>query len=355
MQRAWPFLPLVLVLVLVSRGFAAEPVEKVRVVAPKDDGIIATGINERGEIVGFEWVEEKDHPGVLAQVPFRARGKEMTYLPLLEGYTATFPAAISDDGLVVGRASKPIRPGVQVDIRSQGFVWEEKAGIRGLGVLEGDLASLACGITRDGRRISGVSVGDGRVRACVWERDGDRWKATALPHVAQLGSQVVAISGDGRFVAAVDGTSTCLWSRDVAGGWAREVIAEGRSLVPRAVNNSGSVVGLGFAADGLTHAMIWTREGGCTPIEEPKGYVRSEAGAINNAGVVVGMVDGPYGSEVGPNAFVYQRGRLRLIDEGGPTFTAAVAINDQGQVAGVMEKEDEPAPPECLVAPARVR
>jgi probable HAF family extracellular repeat protein len=72
--------------------------------------------------------------------------------------------------------------------------------------------------------------------------------------------------------------------------------------------------------------------------------VRSEADAVNNDGVVVGMVDGPNGSKIGPNAFVYEEGRLRLLDEGGPAFTAATAINDRGQVAGVLEKEEEPAP-----------
>ena len=79
----------------------------------------------------------------------------------------------------------------------------------------------------------------------------------------------------------------------------------------------------------------------CKLLEEPAGYVRSEAHAINSAGVVVGMVDGPGGSVTGPNAFVYERGRLRLIDEGGPNFASADAINDRGQVAGTMERPEE--------------
>ena len=79
---------------------------------------------------------------------------------------------------------------------------------------------------------------------------------------------------------------------------------------------------------------------GIAHLEKPKGYVRSEAYAINNAGVVVGMVDGPGGSAIGPNAFVYEKGRLRVIDECGAAFTIATAINDAGQVAGVLDKED---------------
>ena len=57
------------------------------------------------------------------------------------------------------------------------------------------------------------------------------------------------------------------------------------------------------------------------------------------------MIDGPGGSKIGPNAFVYESGRLRLLDDGGPDFTAATAINDLGQVAGVVEKEaEDPVP-----------
>src|SRR5205807_2237591 len=114
--------------------------------------------------------------------------------------TATHPAALSDNGLVVGRASKPAPAGVRVPLRNQAFIWDAETGIHGLGVLKDDSASFACGITRDGRRVSGFSVGENRVRACLWERDGDGWKGTALPHAFQLGSNVVAISDHGKYI-----------------------------------------------------------------------------------------------------------------------------------------------------------
>ncbi len=338
MRRCWPLL--VAVLGLIASSEADEPARKYRVVTPKDDGIIATGINVRGEIVGFEWVEKADEPDIVSQEPFFARGQEITFLPRLKGYTATFPAALSDDGLVVGRASKPAPFGVPVHLRNQAFLWDAEGGIRGLGALEGDSASFACDVTRDGRRISGYSVGEGRKRACVWERDGESWKGVPLPHETQLGSNVVAMSDDGRHVAAVVGNVPCLWTRDEAGSWKREVIGEADSLVPRDVNNAGLVVGLRYTNDGRTHAVIWSRTGGIVQLEKPEGYVRSEANAVNNAGAVVGMVDGPNGSDIGPNAFVYEGGRLRLLDEGGPNFAAATAINDRGEVTGVLEKPE---------------
>jgi uncharacterized membrane protein len=337
MQRVWMMMA---ALALQPGVVADEPVSKYRLVTPKDDGIMATGLNARGDLVGFQWLEPKDQPGLVFQVPFFARGKTLITLPLLAGYTATHPAAVSDGGLVVGRASKPAPSNQRVHLRNQAFIWDEATGIRGLGALTDDSASFACGVTRDGTRISGVSVGDGRIRACVWDRVGDTWKGTALPQAGQLGSQVVVMSDNGRYVASIDGGVPCLWTRSDAGSWAREAIGESASLSPRAVNNAGVVVGLFNARDGLTDAVIWTRGMGITHLEKPKGYVRSEARAINNAGVVVGMIDGPHGSEIGPNAFVYEKGRFRLMNEYGPALTSATAINDAGQVAGDLEKED---------------
>ncbi len=339
MRTAW------LLFASMSLGFAAEadqPAKTYEVITPKEDGIIATGMNARGEIIGFEWIEDKQHAGLINQVPFHAKGKVITYLPILQGYTATFPAAVSDEGVVVGRASKPAPPRVRVHMRNQAFIWDAKGGIRGLGVLKDDSSSLACGITRDGRRISGFSVGDNRMRACVWDRDGESWKGTPLPHAHQLGSNSVVISDNGKFVSAVDGVFPCLWTRDDASGeWTREVIGESGSLLPRGVNNSGVVVGLRHSSDGGTHAIIWNRKDGCFEIEAPKDYTRNEALAINNEGVVVGMMDGPHGSKILPRAFVYEDGKIRPLQEGGPTFVSATAINDQKQVTGVFEKDEE--------------
>lgn len=338
---------------LVSLAVADEPAEKLEVVTPKAKGIIATDINERGDVIGFEWVEEKGLPGVLGQAPFYARGQEWTYLPVLEGYTATFPAAVSEDGLVVGRASKPAPPRVQVHLRNQAFVWDAAAGIRGLGAPEGDVASFATGVTRDGRRVSGFSVGPDRIRACLWERDGAGWRVETLPHDSRLGSTVVAISGGGDYVAAVDGEVPCLWSRDPAGGWVREVIGGSAELIPRVVNDSGWVVGLRHDDQGRTHAVVWTRERGIESLPEPEGFDRSEATAVSNTGVVVGRVDGPADSETGPRAFAYRDGRMRLIENnGGPPISAATAINDRGHVTGVLEEEEaEPAEPEKTEKP----
>ncbi len=316
-------------------------------VTPLNEGITATALNDRGDVVGFHWEPENGNPDILYEAPFFARGKTMTRLPLLKGYTATFPAAVSDDGLVVGRVAKPAPPGVRVHLRNQAFIWDAETGIQGLGAPEGYASSFATGVSRDGRRISGFLLGQPRLQACLWERaddgdgDDDGWRAVILPEADDLGSNVVAISPDGKRLAAVQSSLPSLWTETEPGVWKRETLStDPGSLIPRGVNNAGMVVGLRENGQGYTNAMMWTREGGLKPIRAPEGFAGARAEGVNNAGAVVGVIDGPHGSEIGPKAFVYENGRLRTLDECGPDFVWATAINDKGQVAGVVETEE---------------
>ena len=49
-------------LALQTNAVGDEPGTKYRLVTPKDDGIEAIALNGRGDMIGFEWVEEKISP-----------------------------------------------------------------------------------------------------------------------------------------------------------------------------------------------------------------------------------------------------------------------------------------------------
>ena len=151
-----------------------------------------------------------------------------------------------------------------------------------------------------------------------------------------------------------DGGIPCVWQQDPQGAWTRQPIGDLGAMVPRAVNNLGTVVGTRYATDGSAHATIWTKAEGCRDIPKPKGFVRSEANAINNHGAIVGTVDGSHDSDLGPSAFVYESGVTRLLQEGGPNFSVATTINDEGQVAGtfeVPEVKEQPEPQKAQPKP----
>ncbi|WP_240906979.1 HAF repeat-containing protein [Paludisphaera rhizosphaerae] len=335
---------------------AEEPAtpKKLSVVTPMKEGLNVTGMNGRGDVVGFHWEPENGNPDILYEAPFFARGEDVVRLPLLKGYTSTFPAAVSDDGVVVGRASKPAPPNTYVFLRNQAFVWTAEKGIQGLGAPAPDGASFATGVSRDGRRITGIGVGDYRLRGVLWERDGDGWKTVVLPEADQLGSNVLAISPDGKRLAAVQKGETSLWTEVEPGQWRREPLSVGKlELLPRGVNDAGMVVGVRHSPDGSIHAVVWTRESGAKALSLPPGFQHGQASAVNNAGAVVGQIDGPHGELPGPRAFVYEAGKLRILDEGGPDFVWATTIDDAGHVSGVLETEEEVHADPPPAAPAK--
>jgi hypothetical protein len=342
---------LVLVLGLTSvaagpAGLCADdpPPARLQVIRPPLPDFETAGLNTRGDLVGFHWVESTELPGVVEQRPVLVRGAEVTEIPRLDGYTATMPAGLSDEARVVGRCGKPAAPGTRVALRSQAFVWDRDHGIRGLGTLPGDVLSYATAIARDGRTILGASLlPSGQPRVCLWRlQTDDQWQAEELPLGAPVGSPFLSLSPDGRRVATVIGGDAILWTDPGDGAWTRQVIARDGQLAPRAVNDAGVVAGLRHAADGRTHAVLWSENRGPTVLEEPPGFVRAEARGLNASGMVVGFVDGPNASEIGPRAFAWDGKSVRLLDEGGPGFVMATAINDAGQVAGVVEPLEVP-------------
>lgn len=353
-----------------SKPQAAEAAAKspYRIVPEQDrQKIIAIDLNARGDLLAYRWTPENGDENVLEQAPilFEKSPARETRIPLMKGYTATFPAAVSDSGMVVGRASRPLydNQGRRVLFSGVAFVWDAKDGIRNLGTLPEDTMSHADGVSADGNFISGISIGQDRIRACVWERDGDTWKSQPLPQETNhLNTQIVVISPNGKYVAAVDGLTPVLWTRQDDGKWTREAIGEAVAMHPRAVNDDAIVVGLRHNRDdlGTRDAVIWSRKEGMKSLEKPKGYIYAELLGVDSRGVAVGFVDGPHGSVIGPNACVAENGKLRILTEF-PEFSTATAINDKGEVAGMFEEPehaepgpeiDPPAKPKLLPNPA---
>ena len=106
------------------------------------------------------------------------------------------------------------------------------------------------------------------------------------------------------------------------------------------INNLGQVVGTSTMPSGVTHAFLWTAEGGMRELLH--GLIpdvqRSSALGINDAGQVVGDF-GPWANDgtVSEDVTAYRWSEVEGLRnlgtlDGNPT--AAVAINNLGQVAG---------------------
>ena len=102
----------------------------------------------------------------------------------------------------------------------------------------------------------------------------------------------------------------------------------------------------------------WTKGGKLILLEPRRLAARGAANRMaQTLGEQVGETVGlrvRLGSKIGPNAYVWGPDGRRILEEGGPYFTAATAINDAGQIAGVFEREDEAeAPAEAAPKPEK--
>ena len=308
----------------------------------------ARAINLAGSTVGFRDAKGSD-PGTTQEKSFYASKGKVREIPQLATFTVTSPTAISDNELVVGYCSKAVKDLGNLGLGKsnlQAFVWDvANNAIVGLPALVDHDRSMAFGISADGSRVSGVCGGSGTMTACVWEKGASGWKCTALPGSGKsllLVTSCVCISRDGNSICGVDSIYPTRWTRQVDGNWTMKVLKDDKLFIPKAINDSGSMVGYRRVDEtsGNYHAVVWTEKEGMKDIGVLPNTRTSQALAINNAGFVVGFSGepGPWG---GPQAFVYQNGKLAALKMPRVVVSYAYALNEKGQIAGYCGRETD--------------
>lgn len=310
----------------------------------------ALAINASGQMFGIrEVVDESGN--IFSQENFFFDGQKVTKLPLLKDFTNVEVAALSDTGLIVGYASRPIgNPAGSLT----GVVWDSTTGeMTRLMPFPGDTASQAQDISADGRRISGYTNGSqpARLRPCVWNWNPEKnsWDAELLsvlqdfnPYTMTSG---VMISPDGLRV------STCITVEELPNGqfdsslfqwewaddqWTRRLVSD-EQMVVRDMNNRGEIAATYTGRTGRDPCFI-DPQGKLTRIGTFAGDVSGEARGINADGTVVGFSDDPNGPEGGPQAFIWKKGKSQALKLPADTvFSSAFGINDRGQIAGLLD------------------
>ncbi len=310
----------------------------------------ALAINASGEMFGMrEVVDESGN--VFSQENFYFDGQKTIKPPLLEGFTNIELAALSDTGLVVGYVSRPIG---HPDGSLAGIVWDAKSGkLTRLMPVQGDTACQAQDISADGQRITGYSNGSepARLRPCVWSwnQASMSWEVETLSVLQDynpytMTSQVM-ISPDGARVAACItvqeypnsqfDSSLFMWEK-LGEEWKRRLVSDEQMAI-RDMNNQGEIAAIYTGKTGRDPCFI-DASGKLTLIGTFAGDVSGEARGINAAGTVVGFSDDPNGPEGGPQAFVWNAGKSRALKlPEGTVYSSAFAINDRGQIAGLLD------------------
>ncbi len=313
----------------------------------------AIAINSKLEIIGAR--EVVDGPGLVMKHFFRSGENDVNLSPPAE-FSNIEPQALSDTGLVVGYVS---RPGGNEKGSLRGFAWKSSTGETTLlDPLPSDISSHAQDVSSDGTRITGYSTGHTppRVRPCVWQwqESSQKYVPEELSSIIQnnpylQGSQVI-ISPDGTKIAAciaeeqlsdfMFDSSLFVWERSSSGEWKRKKLSDDQPKL-KDMNDKGTIVGV-TSGEISGRACIVSPDGKLELIDLLPDDETNIAYGINNAGTIVGMSDDPQGVEGGPQAFIYRNGvvePLKLLK--GTVDSSALAINQDGAIAGFMLKEDK--------------
>ncbi|MCA9127041.1 MAG: hypothetical protein KDB22_08145 [Planctomycetales bacterium] len=307
-------------------------------------------MNGEGAVLGLREVEAEEK-ALTSQAFFYKDSETSRDAPVLDGYTNTELQALSDNGMAVGYASRPIG-------HPQGsftaILWNGKSGkLSDLGKLDGDLASHAQDISADGQRVVGYSTGShpARTRLCLWQWDSKakNWSAEELDTPFYMNPLLVnssaVISPDGNRVAAcvtvkiIDPlnyiSSLFVWEL-VDDNWNRKLVSEQVGRL-KDINNRGEIVMNVTHAHGLLPSVI-DLTGKQTKIDLLPDDVSGEGLAISDDGVLVGRSDDPAGPIGGPTAFSWQNGKMGVPEFANRSvYSASYAINGRGQIAGLVD------------------
>ncbi|MGH9214164.1 MAG: hypothetical protein ACRD2C_26365 [Acidimicrobiales bacterium] len=110
------------------------------------------------------------------------------------------------------------------------------------------------------------------------------------------------------------------------------------------INDRGELLGLYADRSEVIREFVRNRRGRYTTIDPPGSFANEETVDINNRGEMVGFSDADGENTAGTQGFLRtRRGRYETIEVPGATSTAALKLNDRGQVAGIYFDQDTTA------------
>jgi len=195
----------------------------------------ATGINDRGEVIGTQSVHGAEHPFVWS----KALGKRELYAP--PGSYFTIPVGINRSGHVCGITEDT------ATYLEHSLLWT-RAGILDLGTLPGGTFSYATAINNLDEVVGYGDNGPTYYEGYLWN------KATGMQDIGSL---------------------------------------DGSGSNPLAVNDLSQVVGYASLISIGNHAFVWSKEAGMQDlnnlIDPSSGWVLTSASGINANGQITGV------------------------------------------------------------------
>lgn len=306
----------------------------------------ATGLNNRGEVVGYSDVPD----GYVHAFIYRGGMTDLGTTPLPPGWinADSYARALNEAGQVVGEA-KSYRPG-PMDFTSHGFI-SGGGGLQALCELtpNEDLCgtmSFAYSINRHGHIVgNAVSETYSDYRAFVFD-------GTQLRDLGSMGgrsSLATGINDDGQIVGSAQTSAGSTHAFRLNPNETLETAIDlgtlgGSFSYAAAINKCGNVVGDSWTASDDLFGFFWSDVNGdgqsdsdeMVPIRPLPGGVSSSAKAVNGFNQVVGC---SYDEDGKSRAFLWDakhgvQDLNSLVGNPGWEIQEAAGINDRGQIAG---------------------
>jgi probable HAF family extracellular repeat protein len=254
---------------------------------------------------------------------------QITDLGTFPGDNGSIAYGLNDSGQVVGDSSIDGFPG-------HAFLWDATNGMQDLGTLPGDRFSRALGINDSGQVVGYSYTGFLTRHAFLWDA------TNGMQDLGTLGgafSRADGINSSGQVVGHSETAGGALHAflQDAVHGMQDLGTLPGDNISEaRGINSSGQVVGYSESAGGGLHAFLQDAVHGMQDLGTLPGDSASQALGINDSGQVVG-----YSQRVFLHAFLWDavRGMQNLGTLGRGAF--ATGLNSNGQVVGVAEVFDQ--------------
>lgn len=251
----------------------------VDILPPNHHASSLAGLNDKGEVALNMRLATPGNPVPTAFQPFRwspARG--LTPLRGFNPEEETILSTINNRGEVVGSSATG-----PANSTFRAARWTANNRLLPLPGRAGIGESYASDINERNTSIGTGFDASGRSQVLVWDAEG-------RPAPLALGSAKAAasfINDRGDIVGTLDydgpNFRTYLWSP------VKGAVRVGANTVPLALNEAGEVVGRRLVSDTVTRAFLFSRARGLVDLH-PGANLASEALAINDSGVAVGLV-----------------------------------------------------------------
>ncbi|MGA4838275.1 hypothetical protein [Streptomyces sp. G45] len=247
-------------------------------------------------------------------------------LPLPPGALSSFPAAINDDGVIVGHTN-------DANHRMSPTRWSPDLTPTTLPLLPGDPMGYVQAVSDDG-----TAAGWSGSHTVRWAPDGTVTRLQPLPGDTLTIFRALSRTGIAVGESALGGNYRAVkWRPD--GQAVQLAPLKGDTLAfALSVNSSGTVAGVSFSDYGAYHPVKWKPDGTPVPLDPASAYSTAWVVEINDAGTVLARGAVPSGGTTGQSRSATWAADGTVTDLG--PRSSGNAINASGTVVGQTLGED---------------